>query len=97
MASHAEGAGTTASSHYQHVHGKYNIEDTSNTYAEIVGNGYETEKSNAYTLDWYGNAWYAGTVEGKALILPSSTTDSTKKFKITVDDNGTLSATEVTA
>ena len=94
--SHAEGYGTKASSLYQHVHGKYNIEDTSNTYAEIVGNGEELKNSNAHTLDWSGNAWYAGTVEGKALILPSSTTDSTKKFKITVDDSGTISATEVT-
>lgn len=31
------------------------------------------------------------------LYLKSSTADSTKKFKITVDDSGTLSATEVTA
>lgn len=29
------------------------------------------------------------------IILSSSTTDSTKKFKITVDDSGTLTATEV--
>lgn len=28
-------------------------------------------------------------------ILASSTTDSTKKFKITVDDSGTLTATEI--
>ena len=94
--SHAEGWGTKASSNYQHVHGKYNIEDTSNTYAEIVGNGEQLANSNAHTLDWSGNAWYAGTVEGKALILPSSTTDSTKKFKITVDDSGVITATEVT-
>ena len=33
----------------------------------------------------------------KAIILTSSTAGSTKKFKITVDDGGTLSATEVTA
>lgn len=32
----------------------------------------------------------------KEIILASSTADSTKKFKITVDDTGTLSATEVT-
>ena len=31
------------------------------------------------------------------IILTSSTADSTKKFKITVDDSGTLTATEVTA
>ena len=33
----------------------------------------------------------------KAIILTSSTDNSTKKFKITVDDAGTLSATELTA
>lgn len=35
-------------------------------------------------------------VEIDSIIMKSSTTDSTKKFKITVDDNGTISATEVT-
>lgn len=33
---------------------------------------------------------------GGDVIIPSSTPDSTKKFKITVDDTGTISATEVT-
>ena len=32
----------------------------------------------------------------KEIILASSTAGSTKKFKITVDDAGTLTATEVT-
>lgn len=32
----------------------------------------------------------------EGMILNSSTAGSTKKFKITVDDSGTLSATEVT-
>ena len=32
----------------------------------------------------------------KAIILTSSTADSTKKFKITVDDSGALTATEIT-
>ena len=36
---------------------------------------------------------YADTAE---YIIPSSTAGSTKKFKITVDDTGTISATEVT-
>ena len=94
--SHAEGEGTIASSSYQHVQGRYNLEDTANKYAHIVGNGDGPPfRSNAHTLDWEGNAWYAGTVEGKALILPSITKNSTKKFKITVDDSGTLTATEV--
>ena len=34
--------------------------------------------------------------EVNELIMNSSTPNSTKKFKITVDDNGTISATEVT-
>lgn len=94
--SHAEGYGTVASSDYQHVEGKFNIEDPNGHYAHIVGNGEpKSDPSNAHTLDWSGNAWYAGTVEGKALILPSSTENSTKKFKITVDDSGALTATEV--
>ena len=95
--SHAEGEGTIASSSHQHVQGYYNLEDKANKYAHIVGNGDSSSfRSNAHTLDWDGNAWYAGTVEGKALILPSSTENSTKKFKITVNDSGTLTATEVT-
>ena len=61
--SHAEGYGTTASKTYQHVQGKYNIEDTENKYAHIVGNGTkENKRSNAHTLDWDGNAWFAGDV-----------------------------------
>lgn len=62
--SHAEGSFTTASSNYQHVQGKYNIEDKSNKYAHIVGNGKSgMERSNAHTLDWEGNAWFAGDVQ----------------------------------
>ena len=34
--------------------------------------------------------------EDKEIVLSSSTNNSTKKFKITVDDTGTISATEVT-
>ena len=61
--SHAEGYQTKASSQYQHVQGKYNIEDTANKYAHIVGNGSAYNiRSNAHTLDWNGNAWYAGDV-----------------------------------
>lgn len=66
-------------------------------YAHIVGNGTsDTDRSNAHTLDWNGNAWYAGTVEGTAMIVTSSTEGSTKRFKITVDDSGIITATEVT-
>lgn len=61
--SHAEGIGTVAKSFYQHVQGKYNLEDAAFRYAHIVGNGTaDTNRSNAHTLDWYGNAWFAGNV-----------------------------------
>ena len=59
-ASHAEGLGTTAQGNNQHVQGKYNISDT--TSAHIVGNGAFQNNSNAHTLDWQGNAWFAGDV-----------------------------------
>lgn len=95
---HAEGWQTIASSAFQHVQGQYNIADSTGTYAHIVGNGTkDTKRSNAHTLDWSGNAWYAGTVEGTAMIVKSSTEGSSKKFKITVDDSGVITATEITA
>ena len=82
--SHAEGEKTIASSQNQHVQGKYNIEDTENKYAHIVGNGVSNDtRSNAHTLDWQGNGWYAGklTQEG----TPTEDKDlTTKKY---VDDN----------
>lgn len=34
-------------------------------------------------------------VKSGNFVIPSSTSDSTKKFKLTVDDTGTVSATEV--
>ena len=93
--SHSEGYYTDASGINQHVQGKYNIKDTNNKYAHIVGNGTWSKRSNAHTLDWDGNAWFAGTVEGTALILKSSTPESTKRFKIMVDDTGTLSIEQI--
>ena len=63
-ASHAEGKGTIASSVNQHAQGAYNIKDTDNVYAHIVGNGTsDTSRSNAHTIDWSGNAWFAGNIK----------------------------------
>ena len=88
-------------------------------YATIIGNGTsDYTRSNAYTLDWDGNAWFAGDVyvgstsgtnkddgskklateayvDERACVLTSSTPGSTKKFKITVDDSGTITTMEV--
>ena len=61
LVSHAEGSGTTAKGNNQHVQGKFNIADT--TSAHIVGNGSRySNRSNAHTIDWNGNAWFAGDV-----------------------------------
>lgn len=61
--SHAEGYGTIASADGSHAQGIYNIEDTDKKYVHIVGNGDDEEGcSNAHTLDWSGNAWFAGDV-----------------------------------
>lgn len=61
--SHAEGENTRASSKNQHVQGRFNKEDSSGTYAHIVGNGEsDSSRSNAHTIDWDGNAWFAGDV-----------------------------------
>ena len=111
--SHAEGFGTASSSNYQHVEGTYNIEDLDGKYANIVGNGDRSARSNAHTLSWSGVPWFKGRPQfggtaqdqdsqtvmangDKEIILASSSSSSTKKFKITVDDSGAITATEVT-
>lgn len=58
----------------------------------IVGNGNESVRSNAFSVGTDGNI----EVGGQEIVIKSSTAGSTKKFKITVDDTGTLNATEVT-
>ena len=79
VASHAEGNATIASGEYQHVQGKYNIEDTANKYAHIVGNGNPNTRANAHTLDWEGNAWYAGKLSQEG--TPTEDKDlTTKKY-----------------
>ena len=60
-ASHAEGLGTIASYQFQHVEGGYN---KPGSYIHIVGNGTDNDnRSNAHTLDWDGNAWFAGNIK----------------------------------
>ena len=82
--SHAEGYYTIASTDFQHVQGRFNIEDTGRIYAHIVGNGMsDTERRNAHTLDWNGNAWYQGKLSQDG--TPTEDKDlATKKY---VDDS----------
>lgn len=58
--------------------------------------------SDTPEITWDGNTEFTKTIDPKyipselnEIILPSSTSGSTKQFKITVDDSGTISATEI--
>jgi len=84
-ASHAEGEWTIASSDYQHVQGVNNIPDEETKYAHIVGNGdFEGFQSNAHTLDWNGNAWFAGDVYVGS--TSGTNRDEGSKKLVTVDE-----------
>lgn len=56
------GSGTAVGGALQQVRGKYNTYDSANTYADIYGIGTFSAHANGYTLDWTGNATFAGTV-----------------------------------
>ena len=75
--SHAEGYNTEASGQYQHVSGKWNIKDTENKYAFIIGNGTtDTNRSNAFTVDWDANLNINGNATfpyDKKIVFDSST------------------------
>lgn len=67
--SHSEGYNTVANTKSQHVAGEYNVLDTGGSvsthgsYAYILGNGSNANsRSNAHTVDWSGNGWFAGDV-----------------------------------
>ena len=80
--SHVEGAGTIASGNYSHAQGSYNI--PSPNYLDVVGNGKsDTEKSNAYTLDYEGNGWFAGEVYVGSTSGTNKDSGSIKLAKIT--------------
>lgn len=101
--SHAEGNSTDALSQSQHVQGEWNVQDhsgtasTRGTYAHIVGNGTrESARSNAHTLDWSGNAWFAGDVYVGST---SGTDKDSGSKKLATDDifggtNGTNAGTK---
>ena len=77
QSSFATGTFTEASSKNQVTIGKYNTVDTEDKYAFIVGNGTgtsESKRSNALTVDWDGNATFAGKViiEGDKYAVTSS-------------------------
>ena len=69
--SHAEGYQTSAIGEASHVQGRYNVEDTKNKYAHLVGGGTsDTNRRNIHTLDWDGNAVYTGAVTATDFVTP---------------------------
>ena len=102
--SHAEGRETIASGDSSHAEGRCNIEDTEGKYAHIVGNGNAwNNRSNAHTLDWDGNAWFAGDVfvggssqddgvkllkTGEAIPIPQTASVGQVLVINSVDENG---------
>lgn len=76
--------------------GRYN---SSSSKLFVVGKGSsDSSRSDAFSVDENGKVDVGWQLEvgGGDIVLKSSTAGSTKKFRITVDDTGTLKATEVT-
>ena len=82
--SHAEGYYTKASGNYSHVEGKYNIEDTANKYAHIIGNGTPSNLHNCFMVGWDG-AIYVQASDNTAIMM-----------KLTIKSDGTISAEQAT-
>lgn len=61
-----------------------------------VWNYYQSIIRTSETIHKMATEFIPNIAEIDSIIMKSSTTDSTKKFKITVDDSGAISATEVT-
>ena len=77
-------------------------------FVSVPGNyyisGIARADSDMPEITWDGNIETIKTIDPKyipselnEIVLPSSTSGSSKRFKITVDDSGTISATEVTS
>lgn len=93
--SHAEGHGTVATGEAQHVEGTYNIEDTENKFAHIIGNGTNRDKrSNAFAIDWNGNIYVNNSPTGVNVndLQAVSHTHTNKEIidKLSVDESGKL-------
>ena len=94
---------------FENLGGFYNKTLGSSTYAELQGNqvriindegdytvlSTEGPQSDNTLLVGANKIDIHGEVSGYALILYSSTAGSTKQFRVTVDDSGTLKATEI--
>ena len=92
--SHAEGDHNEASGFSTHVQGRYSIIQSAEPsslgkYCHIVGNGTsDTARSNAHTLDWDGNAWFAGDVYTGGTAMDSGAKKLATEVPVSTADNG---------
>lgn len=93
--SHVEGYDNEASGHATHVQGKFNVVQSVTgpnylgKYCHIVGNGTsDTARSNAHTLDWDGNAWFAGDVYTGGTAMDSGAKKLATEVPVSTADNG---------
>lgn len=104
--SHAEGYHTIAAGFAQHVQGQYNVEDTEDKYAHIVGWGLsENSRRNLHTITKGGDAYFDGDIECgmvsgsgdgfqiAGLILHG--TDLLSRYRLTIDENEQLKITKL--
>lgn len=93
--SHSEGIGTKAMCDAQHVEGKWNQVDTQNKYAHILGGGQaEGLRADLHTIDWGGNAWFAGNLHPLGGLILSS--PNTTRYRVMVSDTGELYTEKIT-
>ena len=93
--SHVEGYGNEASGYATHVQGEFNVVQSVTgpnylgKYCHIVGNGTsDTARSNAHTLDWDGNAWFAGDVYTGGTAMDSGAKKLATEVPVSTADNG---------
>jgi len=93
--SHAQNSNTIAAGKAQTAIGMYNVEDTNNTYALIIGNGLpDYDRSNALTVDWSGNVDMGPLVHavgstGSDIGLIAECEDTDVQVRLVVGSGGT--------
>lgn len=96
--SHAEGYATRAASSYQHTQGKYNVVDSSGTYAFIIGNGTASARHNAFAVDWNGLIYVNGASTGvdiSAFPSPADINTAITKANAAAPQSTTYTKTEI--
>ena len=97
----SSGDGTTATNALRNMFGStggtFKGTPEINTTYYLSSDNMVVRETDIATLNGYVGSMIDAAIDNYECIIPSSTPGSTKRFKITVDDSGTISATEVTA